>query len=490
MAKNNSVDSNDSLGDSLTVTSEKGGKGDYGWSSSRNGNNDKSSSNSGGLLKRDPNSAITFHEVSIDTGEIIEFTAIGLTMIDPSSNKPVIDLTLESKQNANSENNKQRGKKQKERTKELNIPVVRQHPFSLYDKGIKFTPNNKTSFQHYNYKYDVELDENGKVKNIKETLTDNYFKGTDKLRFFARKEEGRKEFIKNKVELTYSLRFENVRNYKIGLKEYTYEVEINNLGIITELKKSFKKAKSHYFTRKNHQDNWYKENKLTTEDERDKTVKKIVNTTFNSHPNNKKKVAEKEKSILLDTSAIITDASAKISKHLGDKYNDIANELKNDIKNFQGKRIRSFDEAMKTMNKVISNPNAKLNKADRNAVANAIRYIDAKTLSDNLQRLGKSFALLDKVIKVEKIRDKIVEGFEAGNWKPLMLEIEAMVLSGFASGILLGILTSIAMIITAKIAIPATILKVVFIIITAILTSYIDDKFADKLNNYLIPSVH
>ena len=55
----------------------------------------------------------------------------------------------------------------------------------------------------------------------------------------------------------------------------------------------------------------------------------------------------------------------KVGEYLGDKYKALSREIAGNIKNFQGKTIRSYDEAMASVNKLMANPDLKINAADR-----------------------------------------------------------------------------------------------------------------------------
>ncbi len=68
---------------------------------------------------------------------------------------------------------------------------------------------------------------------------------------------------------------------------------------------------------------------------------------------------------------IITDAGGKISERLGEGYHQVAKEIADNIKNFQGKKIRSFDEAIASLNKITANPAMKFNSSDKAVIVNA-----------------------------------------------------------------------------------------------------------------------
>ncbi|WP_247717601.1 hypothetical protein [Morganella morganii] len=88
--------------------------------------------------------------------------------------------------------------------------------------------------------------------------------------------------------------------------------------------------------------------------------------------------------------------------------------------------------------------------------------------------MGKAFWILDKVLIAEKLREKTAVGFETGNWKPLMLEVEAMVISGYTVGIAISLATSFISSIVSVLAIgalPATLATIAAITLISYLAS-------------------
>ncbi|EMX29989.1 colicin-A [Escherichia coli MP021552.8] len=96
----------------------------------------------------------------------------------------------------------------------------------------------------------------------------------------------------------------------------------------------------------------------------------------------------------------------KLGEYLGVKYKNLAKEVANDIKNFHGRNIRSYNEAMASLNKVLANPKMKVNKSDKDAIVNAWKQVNAKDMANKIGNLGKAFKVADLAIKVEKIREK------------------------------------------------------------------------------------
>ncbi len=196
--------------------------------------------------------------------------------------------------------------------------------------------------------------------------------------------------------------------------------------------------------------------------------------------------ANDEKAVLTKASEIIISVGDKAGEYLGDKYKVLSREIADNIKNFQGKTIRSYDEAMASVNKLIANPNLKINAADRDAIVNAWKAFDAEDMGNKFAALGKTFKVADYVMKANNVREKSIEGYQTGNWGPLMLEIESWVLSGIASAVALSFFSVAvgSLFITAGVSVTAV--GLMGIIFAGFIGSLIDDDFVDKLNNEII----
>lgn len=197
-------------------------------------------------------------------------------------------------------------------------------------------------------------------------------------------------------------------------------------------------------------------------------------------------INESEKDSLATISGVIIDSSKDISEKLGERYRNVANDIANNIKNFQGKKIRSYNDALNTLNKISSNPNMKISSADKTALANAIKSINAKALADRFSGVVKGLTVADWAIKIEKVGEKTIEGINTGNWSPLVLEVEAMILSGVVQSLAIGVVTAILTYVASIIAVaPIAIAAISFaaIISIAIAVSYIDADKAENFNN-------
>lgn len=196
-----------------------------------------------------------------------------------------------------------------------------------------------------------------------------------------------------------------------------------------------------------------------------------------------------EKEFLMEASGIIADAGEKISNHIGGQYKGYADEIANNLRNFQGRTIRGYNDALASFNKVMSNPSMKVNQGDKEAIINAMRNVNAQDMANRFGHFGKFFKAADIVLKIEKIREKSIVGYETGNWAPLAYEVESMLLSGLAGAVALGFVTSVL----AALALPVTVtvaLVVAFSIAIAYGTSYIDAGLVERFNNEVVRSAH
>lgn len=196
--------------------------------------------------------------------------------------------------------------------------------------------------------------------------------------------------------------------------------------------------------------------------------------------------ANDEKAVLTKASEIIISVGDKAGEYLGDKYKVLSREIADNIKNFQGKTIRSYDEAMASVNKLMANPDLKINAADRDAIVNAWKAFDAEDMGNKFAALGKTFKAADYVMKANNVREKSIEGYQTGNWGPLMLEVESWVLSGIASAVALSFFSVAVGSLFITVGVSVTAVGLMGIIFAGFIGALIDDDFVDKLNNEII----
>ncbi|WP_150099580.1 colicin-like pore-forming protein [Enterobacter sp. 638] len=197
-----------------------------------------------------------------------------------------------------------------------------------------------------------------------------------------------------------------------------------------------------------------------------------------------------EGSILQKTGEIIAGVGEEISKHAAVQFKNHANKIANDLKNFQGKKIRSFNDATTSLNKIASNSSSKMSAADKSAIVNALKHANVQALASNLDNLSLAFKGVDKTLLAGKIIDKIRVGYETGNWGPLILEIESSALSALTTAAGLAIVAYSAPFIAATVGLPVTAITVAGIIAVGIVASLIDENVATAINNELIKPAH
>ena len=196
--------------------------------------------------------------------------------------------------------------------------------------------------------------------------------------------------------------------------------------------------------------------------------------------------ANNEKAVLTKASEIIISVGDKVGEYLGDKYKALSREIAGNIKNFQGKTIRSYDETMASVNKLMANPDLKINAADRDVIVNAWKAFDAEDMGNKFAALGKTFKAADYVMKANNVREKSIEGYQTGNWGPLMREVESWVVSGIASAVALAIFSATLGAYLLAVGASAAVVGIIGIIIASFIGALIDDKFIDRLNNEII----
>ncbi|MCZ2061869.1 colicin-N, partial [Enterococcus faecium] len=169
---------------------------------------------------------------------------------------------------------------------------------------------------------------------------------------------------------------------------------------------------------------------------------------------------------------------------LGEKYKNVAKEVAGDIKNFHGRNIRSYNEAMASLNKVLANPKMKVNKSDKDAIVNAWKQVNAQDMANKIGNLGKAFKVADLAIKVEKIREKSIEGYNTGNWGPLLLEVESWIIGGVVAGVAISLFGAVLSFLPIS-GLAVTVLGVIGIMTISYLSSFIDANRVSNINNII-----
>lgn len=202
------------------------------------------------------------------------------------------------------------------------------------------------------------------------------------------------------------------------------------------------------------------------------------------------KAERNELDVLEKASELIVTMGDKVGEYLGVKYKALAKEIADEIKNFQGRTIRSYGDAMASLNEILSNPGMKVYKGDKDALVNAWRQVNAQDMANKLGYMNRAFKVADLVMKVEKVREKSIEGYDTGDWGPLMLEVESWVLSGLTASVAISLFSGVVSTFLVASSLPATALMIAGIMVISYLSSFIDANAVDELNREIIPLAH
>lgn len=485
------------MNDSIEVTAEPD---NHGYGTGPEGNGDSRDNGVGNInVKYDPNSSMSFKMVRGD-GLTWTVDVVGVAFKDvPNLNSKFegfIDVSPNKNDNSKDNNNYNKNLPVKDIVKSINAP----QPYGVHYQSVtrdiqknKFDSKNRLSFYHHGFNYSVQVNEDGNIIDYKEQQTSKT-QNADMSRYSALGDAKRKDIVTKLVQLEFKSQSSEIRDFSIDILDFNYSIKINKYGVLT----SFNKVKYEVTGAKKKmalekQKKELEQKGIKTDADLEQYLISFTNVFFNNYEKNKSRVKQLEKDTLLDASAIIVDSGEKISTLLGQEYKAISDRIANDVKNFQGKKIRSLNDALKDLDKILKNPNFKVSKQDSTAIVNAVKQIEVTTLSDNFYRLGKAFKVLDVGLKIEKIREKTTEGFNTGNWNPLMLEVEAMILSGYTASLALSIVISLIGSIASLLsvgALPVALVSIAAIILISYMSSLIDTNLVDKINQELIRPAH
>lgn len=173
---------------------------------------------------------------------------------------------------------------------------------------------------------------------------------------------------------------------------------------------------------------------------------------------------------------------ADVNKYILEQYGEITHQVAKDLQSgISGKKIRNYTEAMQTFEKVRSNPNARLNAKDTQAVVEALNALNKSTYSENLNRLAKGFGVTGRIVQAHSVVEKAIIGFQEGNWKPLMLELESIAAGAGAGALLAAVLALFYP------AVAASALGIVAVaLLTATISSILDANQVDIINNAIL----
>ena len=180
--------------------------------------------------------------------------------------------------------------------------------------------------------------------------------------------------------------------------------------------------------------------------------------------------------------AYVADANKFILEKYGAKLHQVVMDLQKDV---SGKKIRSYNEALRTFEQVRTNPNARLSPQDTHAVVDALNALDKATYMDSVNRLAKGFGVTGKIVQAHSVVEKAIIGFQDGNWKPLLLEFESIA-AGAGAGLLVAL---IAPPVLAAFSFPPVIAVVATGLLVAGVAALLDAKTVEKINNTIFTLV-
>ena len=126
----------------------------------------------------------------------------------------------------------------------------------------------------------------------------------------------------------------------------------------------------------------------------------------------------------------------------------------------------------------------KVNKSDKDAIVNAWKQVNAQDMANKIGNLGKAFKVADLAIKVEKIREKSIEGYNTGNWGPLLLEVESWIIGGVVAGVAISLFGAVLSFLPIS-GLAVTVLGVIGIMTISYLSSFIDANRVSNINNII-----
>ncbi|WP_145576810.1 colicin-like pore-forming protein [Yersinia alsatica] len=195
--------------------------------------------------------------------------------------------------------------------------------------------------------------------------------------------------------------------------------------------------------------------------------------------------AKAEKESLIASASVLTDIMKEISAKYGDYMFDIAENLKYDM-HVQGKKIRSYKEALETFETVRSNPKFHLNSQDKDIMRKALEALDVNTFADNVKRLSKTFGIAGRTIQLSSVIDKVSVGVETGDWKPLALEFESIIV-GEVAVIAIGMILTIlfGFLATLGFTVPAMLGFIITALIMAFTAAFFSTQRVEEINNLI-----
>lgn len=163
-----------------------------------------------------------------------------------------------------------------------------------------------------------------------------------------------------------------------------------------------------------------------------------------------------------------------LTKEFGLKAASLAVKLQ---KQANGKKIRSAKEAIAAFDKYGKDIYKKFKAKDIEAIKKALQSADLNMMAKDMAKFNKAFGFAGKVIDLKDLIDRVITSFETGDWKPVFIKLETMLLGGFASYL-------VAIAFSFMTAAPIGILA--FATIMAVVSALIDEDLIEDINNFIM----
>lgn len=179
---------------------------------------------------------------------------------------------------------------------------------------------------------------------------------------------------------------------------------------------------------------------------------------------------KKEREEIQNAVKFTADLFKELTEKFGAHSSAIAKELSDAAK---GKKIRNVEQALKTLGKFNSRFNKVYGRADREAIALALKSVNRKNIAKDLVRFGKVFNLTSKAIDIYDILwSELPKAIRSQNYRGLLIKLETLVLASDAAAIT-------AWVFSVLLRTPLGIVG--FAVIMVLMSALITDKKVDAL---------
>lgn len=125
-----------------------------------------------------------------------------------------------------------------------------------------------------------------------------------------------------------------------------------------------------------------------------------------------------------DAIAFSTGLLSDLSKRLGDKAGQLANQMAHNV---EGHALRNFDAALGAFNKYHDGVFNKFGAADINAIKQALAAVDQNQLATRLDRFSKALGVVSHVPDGIALYGEVKNSLNTGNWHGTLVKANAIV---------------------------------------------------------------